>query len=233
MIRPRLRLWGLLAAMLLGLYPLHAEVFEYSSDETRFVFAQGRQRAELRGNARIVSETLEVSADEIVLSGENFRFADATGNVRARDSERGLDLRAASLFLDRNSDLIRAEGLVEMQDLRNEVVARGAYLESRGQEDIVLIQIGVRILREDLVTRSELALYRRADDVLELSGFPQVIFEGDEYRASRIVIDLERDEIELIGEVEGRISTDEEEAPPEGGGTSEEGAAGDEAEVGE
>ncbi|MFP4432014.1 MAG: hypothetical protein ACLFPV_12255, partial [Spirochaetaceae bacterium] len=56
------------------------------------------------------------------------------------------------------------------------------------------------------------ALYRRETEVLELSGLPVVFWKGDEYRAARIVVDLQQDEISLEGDVRGRITT---EGPPE------------------
>jgi lipopolysaccharide export system protein LptA len=62
-----------------------------------------------------------------------------------------------------------------------------------------------------MACRSEFARYKRKEDLLELSGMPYVFWKGDEYRASRISINLETDEIKMEGEVEGTITTDDEE----------------------
>jgi len=64
----------------------------------------------------------------------------------------------------------------------------------------------VRILKKDLSCRAEYALFRRADKVLELSGMPSARKDGDEYRAARIVVNTETDEIRLEGEVSGKVA---------------------------
>ena len=61
-----------------------------------------------------------------------------------------------------------------------------------------------------MVCRSEFARFRREEEILELSGMPYVYWKGDEYRASRIVINLKTDEIRLEGEVQGTVTTEEE-----------------------
>ena len=84
-------------------------------------------------------------------------------------------------------------------------------------EAITIIQIGVRILKEDMASRSEFARFKREEEILELSGLPFVFWKGDEYRAARIIINLDTDEIRLEGEVRGTVTTeeDEEETPAE------------------
>ena len=72
------------------------------------------------------------------------------------------------------------------------------------------VQIGVRILKTDLVCRSEYARYLREQDRLELSGMPLVNWKGDEYRALRISIDLEEDTIRLEGDIHGTVTSETE-----------------------
>ena len=67
-------------------------------------------------------------------------------------------------------------------------------------------------MREDLTARAQFMRYRRDDDVLELSGFPVVFWDGDEYRARRIVMNLETEEIELIGQVQGAVQLADDES---------------------
>ena len=74
--------------------------------------------------------------------------------------------------------------------------------------------MSVRVLRDDLTARAQFLRYRRNDDVLELSGFPVVFWDGDEYRARRIVMNLETEEIELIGQVQGSVQLAEDDAEP-------------------
>lgn len=188
-----------------------ASTFRFSGDATHIVFAQGRERTRLTGNAQVISDDTEIEADEIEIYGDNFRFAVARGNVRVVDREQDILLTADRLVYDRTERITRAEGNAVMEDRRNETVVKGALLENRGRENLTIIQVGVRILGEDLTTRSEFARYRRDQNILELSGLPVVFWKGDQYRAARIVVDIDRDEISLQGQVRGTITTSSDE----------------------
>ena len=183
----------------------------FGSERTSISFAEGRERTLLSGEAWIRSDSMYIQADEIELYGEDFRYAICRGNISVTDDEQGIFLTAERLFFDRELDISRAEGNALMEDRQNEIVVRGGFLEHRAEEDLTLIQVGVRILGEDLTTRSEFARYRRDTEILELSGLPVVFYQGDEYRATRITIDLENDEIQLSRGVEGRITADTDE----------------------
>ena len=92
-----------------------------------------------------------------------------------------------------------------MEDRKNEIIVRGHHLENRDRDDITLIQIGVRIVKKDLAARAEFARYQRKTDILELSGMPVAYWKKDEYKAARIVMNLDTEEITLLGEVKGSI----------------------------
>ena len=193
-----------------------AESFTFSAERLESIQAKGKERTILTGNASIVSKNTTIRADRIEIFGDNNRYALCSGSVVVEDTEREIRLESASLFYDRERELSRVEGYAEMQDRKNEIVVKGNYLEHAGDTEVTLIQIGVRILKatddEEMAARAEFARYRRNEDVLELSGLPRVVWKGDEYRATRITIDLENDRIILDGKVSGTIRDQEEEA---------------------
>lgn len=189
-----------------------AETFTYSGDSVRATLAKGAERAVLTGHAKVRSDDVLISADEIQLLGEKFTVAVATGSVHVADAKRGIDLRAGDLWYDREAKIARVRGGAEMADLQNEIVVKGGYLEDRDAEGLTIVQIGVRIFRNDMVCRSEFAKYWRDRKILELTGMPWVSRDGDEYRASKIVINLDTDEILLEGGVEGEMAVEEEPA---------------------
>lgn len=191
--------------VILCLLPLTvaAQRFSFSAQTMTANTASGRESTLLRGNARVVSEATTVSADEIELSGPEFRFLTARGNVVVLDRGRGIRLEAANVFFDRRQKISRVNGAAYLEDQKNEIVVRGGFLENRETEDVVLIQIGVRILKQDLVARSDMARYDRRNKILELTGLPVVIYRGDEFRARRIAINIETNEITLDGQVSG------------------------------
>lgn len=200
---------------LVGQEEKESESFTFSADRIEAVLSQGKERTVLTGNAVIETGDTMISADVVELYGEDFRFALCTGNILVEDRVKGYVLHCEDLYFDREKDLSRVQGYCEMEDFENELVVKGSFLENRGKEDITLIQIGVRILKADddgpMVCRSDFALYKRADDILELSGTPRVSWKGDNYRASRIVINLETDEITMEGQVSGTIESQEDE----------------------
>ncbi len=187
--------------------------FTFSSDRTSISLAEGSEFTKLLGNATISSEDTKISADSIELFGEDFRFARCSGNVLVVDTKQGIRITTENLFYDREKELMTISGYAEMIDQKNEIVVKGSYFENRGKENITIIQIGVRILKasgEDSMTcRSEYAKFNRDKDILDLSGMPLVYWKDDEYRATRISINLETDDITLTGEVSGTIRSKE------------------------
>lgn len=192
--------------------------FTFSADRTEAVLSQGKERTVLTGRAVIETENTVIRADRVELHGENFRFALCSGNIVVEDRAQGFILHCQNLYFDRERELSRVQGYCEMEDQKNGLVVKGSFLENRGDENRTIIQIGVRILKVDedgrMVCRSEFALYDRDGDTLELSGSPRVNWKGDDYRATRISINLETDEITLEGQVTGTIES-------EGGGDGE------------
>ena len=182
-----------------------AETIRFSADSVESVLATGKESVRLRGSARVQTNRVEVTADEIVISGDNNRYIDARGSVFVYEKEKDIRLVGDRLFYDRTLDILRITGNAMLDDKRNDIVARAGVIESRGQENLSLIQIGVRILRTDMAARAEIVRYDRNRDILELTGQPVVFFEGDEYRAGRIQVDLKTDDILLEGRVQGTI----------------------------
>jgi lipopolysaccharide export system protein LptA len=119
--------------------------------------------------------------------------------------------------------MIRFQENAIMEDKENEIVVKGGLIETWEDDEITIIQIGVRILKKDMVCRSEFARYLRKEDKLELSGMPRVIWKGDEYKALKILIDLENDEINLEGNVKGEVFWEDEDEEGKAGTDDESG----------
>jgi len=188
-----------------------AEVFRFSGTRMSTSLAKGKERTLLRGNAEIQSDDKHITAEEIEIFGKDFQFAECRGNVKAVDKEKDIHITCDRLVYDRFAKIIRAEGNANMEDRKNEIIVRGHHLENRDKDDITLIQIGVRIVKKDLAARAEFARYQRKTDILELSGMPVAYWKKDEYRAARIVMNLDTEEITLLGEVKGSIVSERKE----------------------
>ena len=206
-----------MAVLLLFVLPsLTGGVISFSADTMQAELAEGKERTRLTGNAYLSTEKLDIFADSIELYGDDLIFALCEGNIRVSNDEEGWQLVADSLFFNRRDDIIRIQGRAVMEDRKNEVVIKGGLIEIRNEENIIIIQIGVRILKDDLSCRSQMALYFREDDKLELTGMPFVFWKDDEYRATKIFVDLDKDEVTLEGDVKAEVSYEEEQTQEEG-----------------
>jgi len=172
------------------------------------VLAKGKERTVLSGNAEVQTEDNLIRADRVELYGEDFRYVACEGNVRIVNEQKGIEVTCGRLFYNREEKVVRVRGNVIMLDEKNEVVVKGGYLENWEDSDETVVQIGVRILKEDLVCRAEYARYQRNEDKLELSGMPVVNWKGDEYRALKIYIDLNTDTIRLEGDIRGKVRSE-------------------------
>lgn len=200
----------------LALVPAWAERFSFSADSMTGSMAKGRERVVLEGKATVVSDGLVIKADHMELYGADFRYVECSGSVTVVDDERGIRLSSARLFYDRQDRLSRMTGPSVMEDRRNKVVIKGDFIENDDKREIALIQINVRILKDKISCRSEFARYDRAAKTLELSGSPWVKRDADEYRASVIQVNLDTEDIVLLGAVSGTVSADQQTPTPSG-----------------
>ncbi len=184
---------------------LFGETFSFRGDSMKTVLAKGKEETVLSGNVEITTEDNYITADRVELYGENFVYARFTGHVVVVNAKKGIRLVCNNLFYNREKKLLRVNGYAEMEDKKNEVVVKGGFLEDWEEKEVTIIQIGVRILKKDMVCRSEFAKYLRKEKKLELSGMPVVYWKGDVYRAVKIYIDLDKNEITLEGEIKGTL----------------------------
>ena len=194
-----------LLCMILAAGGVHADTFSFRAERMTGTRALGQEIIVLSGNAEVRSDNLLLRADRIEIHGDDNQFIDCIGNVWGIEEEREVIFLTNRLRYDRTRKIARLEGNSTLEDRRNELVARGNYIEYDEEAEIVVMQISVRLFQNDMVCRSEFAIYRRNEQLLDLSGFP-VVFKGDdEFRADRIRVDLETDDVTMEGAVSGTI----------------------------
>ena len=185
--------------------PLWGDTFFFKADRMSGGRATGREITVLSGNAEVLSDTLMLRADRIEIHGSDNRFIDCIGNVQGHEIEKDIFFRTDRLRYDRTLKIARLEGNSTMEDRKNEIVARARFIEYDDENEVAVLQISVRLLKENLVCRSEYAVYNRIEQTLLLSGFPVVYKSNDEFRADRIRVDLETDDVIMEGDVSGSI----------------------------
>lgn len=186
-----------------------AEDLSFRADRVRSVFAEGSEQTVLEGSARVDGESLQISANSISIYGEDNRYIDSSGNVYLNELDSGIMLEAQFMSYDSQDEHLVLEGSVSFLDQGEDISVSSDYLERQGE--LSVFQIDVQIVREDMVARAEYLRYFEDSGVLELSGFPLVYYQGDEYSAQVIRINTDTNEIILQGEVQGQIGDREEE----------------------
>lgn len=201
--------------------PLFAEQYRFSGDSLKSVMAEGKEKTVLLGSVLVQSEKKKIQADRVEILGKDFQYFICEGNVVVQDLEKDFTLSSDLFHYDNDKRIIRINGPSVMEDRENELIIKCGFLENRENEELIILQQGVRILKEDLACRSEFAVYRRDTNMLELSGLPVVYRKDDVFRAARITVDLDTDEIRMVGEVQGSLLSRDPEESSDGDAESE------------
>ena len=182
-----------------------ADTFTFRADSMTGSKALGREVTTLSGNAEVKSDNLLLRAERIEIHGDDNQFVDCMGNVSGFEEEKDILFFADRLRYDRKLKIARLEGNSTLEDRQNEIVARGRFIEYDDNAEITVMQISVRLFKDDMVCRSEYAVYYRNEKLLNLSGFPVVFKKDDEFQADRIRVDLNTDDVTMEGSVTGTI----------------------------
>lgn len=160
----------------------------------------------LEGNATVQTSSMNISADAIELSGEDFRFITATGTVSGSITESQMDFTCGKLKYDRQTKVAQLEDAVYLVDVANEVTADAQIIEYNQNSETAVMQIEITLTQKDNVCTSAFAIYKKSEQKLEMSGNPKIQQGTDSFRAQEITLNLETQEITLDGRVKGTVS---------------------------
>ncbi|MBO5137679.1 MAG: organic solvent tolerance protein OstA [Spirochaetaceae bacterium] len=160
----------------------------------------------LEGNAKIQTNSLEISAETIELSGEDFRHIKATGNVSGFHKEENLKFSCAEMQYDRQLKTALFVGSVHLVDNENDVIADAERINYNEETGIAHMQINVKLVQKDSLCTCAFAIYRKKQQLLEMSGNPQIVRGDDTFRAQEITFNLETEAITLDGRVRGTVT---------------------------
>ena len=78
-----------------------SETITFSSDNMKGTAADKSNYTLLEGNAKVTTESMNISADKIELTGDDFRYIKASGNISGSIIESGMDFTCGTLSYDR------------------------------------------------------------------------------------------------------------------------------------
>ena len=169
----------------------------------------------LSGNAYIKTETMEIQAETVELSGEDYRYIKAAGNVVGKNIETNMEFTCEGLDYDRTTKIAELKGNVDLTDVDNDVKAKAQVIVYNQDTDIAILQIKVNLLQDDNVCTGSYAVYYKATQILEISGNAQVKQKDDVFRAQFITLDMNTQDITLGGNVKGTVTESKSKADSE------------------
>ncbi|MEL3906148.1 MAG: LptA/OstA family protein [Treponema sp.] len=182
----------------------------FSADKLEGSGAKGKTATFLTGNAKVSVDSLSIQGEHIELYGKDYRYIKASGAVTGNDPEKGFSFSSASLLYDRETEIAEFLGSAKVEDTKNKVETAAERIEYNQKTEIILLQMAVKLKSKDIVCDSIFAVYNRNTSMLELTGKPVVKKGKDEFKAARISVDLDTEDIRLEGKVSGSV-TDEKE----------------------
>lgn len=185
---------------------LSAEKIIFSANSMTGKTGDSSSTTELKGNSYILTETMEISADAITLSGDDYRFIEATGKVKGKNLETKMEFTADTLNFDRTTKIAKLIGNVELIDTENSVKAKAQRIEYNQDKEIAILQIEVYLTQKENECTGAYAIYHKKQQILELSGNAQVKQKKDTFRAQNIYFNMDTEEIKLGGNVKGSVT---------------------------
>lgn len=182
-----------------------AEKISFSADSMSGVVGDKSDSTELRGNAYVLTESMEISADSIKMTGKEFRYIEASGAVKGKNSESELEFECGRIRYDRETKVAELFDNVNLTDVKNNVNATAQMIEYRQNTDIAIIQINLELKQKDNICNGAYAVYRKKEQLLDLSGNAQIKQGDDTFRAQEITLNLDTQEITLDGHVKGSV----------------------------
>ena len=213
--------------VLAPLVPAAPVKITFSADKLQGSGGKGQTSTSLTGNAKVSVDSLNIYGERIELYGKDYRYIKASGNVTGEDAEKGFTFSAASLSYDRETEVAEFMGQAKVEDTKNKVETSAERIEYNQKNEIILLQMAVKLKSKGIACDSLFAVYNRNTSMLELTGKPTVKKGKDEFKAARISVNLDTEDIKLEGKVSGSVTEEKEDAkktetPPKGAISSKE-----------
>ena len=185
---------------------LPSEEIKFQADSMTGVSGSKTDETKLIGNSFVKTSSMEIKADSITLTGDDFRYIIAEGSVEGKNTETKMDFTCGKMRYDRQTKLARLEDSVHMVDVDNEVTIDSQIIEYNQSKEVATMQIGVTIKQKNNTCTAAFSIYRKNAQMLEMSGNPKIVQGEDTFRAQEIILNLKSQEITLSGRVSGSVT---------------------------
>lgn len=191
-------------------FSLFSSSIVFSGGKSSVTLKEGNKEVTLTEGATVISDSIEIKSDTIIIKGENWEYVSCTGPTTITDKERGLEIKANSLFYDRAKEIITIPSWFEINDNKEELFAEGGALMYDLDAERLELDMSIRLLKVTssgiMKTNAEKVIYNRHDNTLSLMGRAGVDWNGDTYNAESISVNLETESIVLSGRIKGEVN---------------------------
>lgn len=199
-----------LSLLFLSVNFLFAEKIIFSANSMTGKSGDSNTTTSLSGNAYIKTDSMEVQADDVTLSGEDYRYIKASGSVHGKNLDTNMEFTCDELSYDRITKVAELKGNVSLSDIDNDVKAQAQIIVYDQDKDIAILQVKINLTQKDNVCTGSYAVYYKKDQILELSGNAQIKQKEDVFRAQHITLDMDSQDITLGGNVRGTVKDSKE-----------------------
>ncbi|MBO7419602.1 MAG: organic solvent tolerance protein OstA [Spirochaetaceae bacterium] len=197
--------------MLLSLFAATAfcEKISFTADYMHGSASETNNKTVLERHAHISTDTFDINASVIELEAENYRYVTATGSVSGKSKKSNLDFTCDKLFFDRETDLVYFECNVYVKDESNNVDAHSQLMEYDLNTETAVLQVNVKLNQNNSKGTSSLAVYKTKEKTVDLTGNPKIVRGSDIFKAQKITLNVETEEILLDGKVSGNVTSED------------------------
>lgn len=204
------RLLSTIVLLLFSLSLLFSETISFSGGESRLIMREGEKSVSLTKGAKVSTGSLYIEADEMNLSGDNWRIISSKGNIFVKDEEEGIEIKTDALWFDREDELLVISSWFEIDDTKEEFYAQAGSLRYDMKNESLEMGMQVTLLKiadnEVMKCLSESVTYDKNTGILSLRGGAKVEWKGDLYEAQVITVDTTDNTISLSGRIKGTIN---------------------------
>ena len=204
------RLFIFLIISILTLPFLFSEAITFSGGESILVMREGEKSVNLKNGAEVTTGSLYIKAQEMSLSGDDWKNISAKGDINISDKERGIEINTESLWYDREAELLVISSWFEIDDTNEELYAQAGSLSYDMKNEKLEMGMQVTLFKiaegEVMKCTSESVTYDKTSGLLTLKGGAKVLWKGDNYEAQIINVDTNDNTISLSGRIKGSIN---------------------------
>lgn len=183
----------------------------FSGGYTTLSMREGNQFITLSNSANVILDKLEITADKIQLSGEDYNEIECSGNITFIDKENEITLRCSVLKYNREQEKLIIDSWVEIDDLKNSIYSTASYLEYDLQNSIIDLLVEVTLLHDSdneiMKCNCDILRFDLEANNLSLLGNSKVVWKDNTYKAQAISINLNNNDISMDGSIEANINT--------------------------